>query len=71
MKRIPRPDHKEGTLTYPDGITWTMSQDTNICHSCGVRNVVFRDIRLQNVTCDHPDSVVVAPRRPVKVVHAR
>ena len=42
-----RPDHKEGTVTYPDGITWTMSQDTNICHSCGVRNVVFRDIRLQ------------------------
>ena len=155
-----RPDHKEGTLTYPDGITWTLSQDRNICHSCGVRNVVFRDIRLQkkrhlalclhfdhdqfsrsyypyaeipvqsnivferisleneipaliqsrtpvdsiilrdsrignskilmlnaidapgmqydttvirlqNVTCDHPDSVVVAPRRPVKVVHAR
>ena len=23
-----------------------MSQDRNICHSCGVRNVVFRDIRL-------------------------
>ena len=155
-----RPDHKEGTLTYPDGITWTLSQDRNICHSCGVRNVVFRDIRLQkkrhlalclhfdhdqfsrsyypyaeipvqsnivferisleneipaliqsrtpvdsiilrdsrignskilmlnainapgiqydttvirlqNVTCDHPDSVVVAPSRPVKVVHAR
>ena len=42
-----RPEHKEGTVTYPDGITWTMSQDTNICHSCGVRNVVFRDIRLQ------------------------
>ena len=155
-----RPEHQEGTLTYPDGITWTLSQDRNICHSCGVRNVVFRDIRLQkkrhlalclhfdhdqfsrsyypyaeipvqsnivfervsveneipaliqsrtpvdsillrdsrignskilmlnaidapgmqydttvirlqNVTCDHPDSVVVAPRRPVKVVHAR
>ena len=42
-----RPDHEEGTLTYPDGITWTMSQDKGICHSCGVRNVVFRDIRLQ------------------------
>ncbi|MCR5548223.1 MAG: hypothetical protein K6F25_05680 [Bacteroidales bacterium] len=42
-----RPDHGEGTLTYPDGITWTMSQDKGICHSCGVRNVVFRDIRLQ------------------------
>ena len=34
-------------MTYPDGITWTMSQDRGICHSCGVRNVVFRDIRLQ------------------------
>ncbi|MBQ6253200.1 MAG: hypothetical protein IJK05_00885 [Bacteroidales bacterium] len=42
-----RPVHEEGTVTYPDGITWTMSQDRNICHSCGVRNVVFRDIRLQ------------------------
>lgn len=42
-----RPSHEEGTETYPDGITWTMSQDRNICHSCGVRNVVFRDIRLQ------------------------
>jgi len=42
-----RPDHPEGTVTYPDGITWTLSQDRNLCHSCGVRNVVFRDIRLQ------------------------
>ena len=42
-----RPCHQEGTVTYPDGITWTMSQDRGICHSCGVRNVVFRDIRLQ------------------------
>jgi hypothetical protein len=42
-----RPNHEEGTVTYPDGITWTMSQNRNICHSCGVRNVVFRDIRLQ------------------------
>ena len=41
-----RPEHTEGTVTYPDGITWTMSQDRNICHSCGVRNVVFRDIHL-------------------------
>ena len=41
-----RPEHTEGTVTYPDGITWTMSQDSNICHSCGVRNVVFRDIHL-------------------------
>ena len=41
-----RPEHAEGTVTYPDGITWTMSQDRNICHSCGVRNVVFRDIHL-------------------------
>ena len=24
-----------------------MSQNRNICHSCGVRNVVFRDIKLQ------------------------
>ena len=39
-----RPSHTEGTVTYPDGITWTMSQDRNICRSCGVRNVVFRDI---------------------------
>ena len=42
-----RPNHEEGTVTYPDGITWTMSQNENICHSCGVRNVVFRDIKLQ------------------------
>ena len=41
-----RPTHASGTVVYPDGITWTMSQDRNICHSCGVRNVVFRDIRL-------------------------
>ena len=41
-----RPEHAEGTMTYPDGITWTMSQNRNICHSCGVRNVVFRDIHL-------------------------
>ena len=41
-----RPTHLSGTVVYPDGITWTMSQDRNICHSCGVRNVVFRDIRL-------------------------
>ena len=41
-----RPTHLSGTETYPDGITWTMSQDRNICHSCGVRNVTFRDIRL-------------------------
>ena len=42
-----RPDHPEGTVTYPDGITWTLSQTRNLCHNCGVRNVVFRDIRLQ------------------------
>ena len=42
-----RPEHTSGTVTYPDGITWSMTQDRNICHSCGVRNVVFRDIHLQ------------------------
>ena len=42
-----RPTHEEGTVTYPDGITWTMSQTRDIVHSCGVRNVTFRDIRLQ------------------------
>ena len=41
-----RPSHLSGTETYPDGITWTMSQDRGVCHSCGVRNVVFRDIHL-------------------------
>ena len=41
-----RPTHPSGTQVYPDGITWTMSQDRGVCHSCGVRNVVFRDIRL-------------------------
>lgn len=41
-----RPSHLSGTRTYADGITWTMSQDRNVCHSCGVRNVTFRDIRL-------------------------
>ena len=41
-----RPTHLSGTQVYPDGITWTMSQDRGVCHSCGVRNVVFRDIHL-------------------------
>ena len=41
-----RPSHLSGTEVYPDGITWTMSQDRGVCHSCGVRNVVFRDIHL-------------------------
>lgn len=41
-----RPTHLSGTQTYADGICWTMSQDRNVCHSCGVRNVTFRDIRL-------------------------
>ena len=41
-----QPTHLTGTQTYSDGITWTMSQDSNICHSCGVRNVTFRDIHL-------------------------
>jgi len=42
-----RPVHESGTVTYPDGITWVMSQDQNVSHSCGVRNVVFRNIHLQ------------------------
>ena len=41
-----QPTHLSGTQTYSDGITWTMSQDRNVCHSCGVRNVIFRDIHL-------------------------
>ena len=45
-KSLCRPEHDEGTITYPDGITWTMSQDRGVCYSCGVRNVVFRDIHL-------------------------
>lgn len=42
-----RPVHKSGTVTYPDGLTWVMAQDKNICYNCGVRNVVFRNIHLQ------------------------
>lgn len=42
-----QPTHESGTVTYPDGITWTMSQDRNVCCTCGVRDVVFRDIHLQ------------------------
>lgn len=42
-----QPTHLKGTVLYPDGITWTMSQDQNVDFSCGVRNVTFRDIRLE------------------------
>ena len=54
-----RPVHTEGTVTYPDGITWSMTQDRNVCHSCGVRNVVFSNIHLQKkrhlALCFHYD----------------
>lgn len=54
-----RPTHLSGTQTYPDGITWTMSQDRNVCYNCGVRNVIFRDIHLakkrQVAICLHFD----------------
>jgi len=42
-----RPTHESGTMTYPDGIIWTMSQNKNVDYSCGVRNVLFRNIYLQ------------------------
>lgn len=46
-RSVCRPVHTEGTVEYPDGVVWTMSQDRNVGYNCGVRNVIFRDIHLQ------------------------
>ena len=45
-KSVCKPVHEEGTVEYPDGIVWTMSQDRIEGYNCGVRNVTFRDIHL-------------------------
>lgn len=41
------PNHPTGTVTYSDGIKWTMAQDQHVSYAVGVRNVTFRDIYLQ------------------------
>jgi len=46
-KSVCMPVHTEGTVTYPDGVVWTMSQTRLEGYNCGVRNVVFRNIHLQ------------------------
>lgn len=40
-----QPTHTSGTQTYSDGVTWFMAQNGDVIYDCGVRNVVFRDIR--------------------------
>ena len=40
------PTHERGKAIV-DGITWVMTQDKNVSLSCGCRNIVFRDIRLE------------------------
>jgi len=41
-----RPTHKSGAAVL-DGIMWVMTQDDNVVHDCGCRNVHFKDIFLQ------------------------
>lgn len=41
-----RPDHETGTRVYDDGCEWTMTQ-TNVQYTAGCRNVVFRDIFIE------------------------
>lgn len=40
------PTHERGKAIV-DGITWVMTQDKNVSLSCGCRNIVFRNIRLE------------------------
>lgn len=42
-----QPSHNEGTKTYDDGLTWTLTQENDIVDHCGVRNVHFKNIYLQ------------------------
>lgn len=42
-----KPVHDNGTKTYDDGLTWTMTQKNDIVDHCGVKNVHFRNIFLQ------------------------
>ena len=46
FKSVCPPEHIEGTVAYPDGVVWTMSQERLEGYNCGVRNVTFRDIHL-------------------------
>ena len=41
------PDHAEGTKVYPDGLEWVWTQRQDVTDHCGVRNVHFKNIRLQ------------------------
>ena len=41
-----RPCHKDGEKTL-DGICWVMTQDDNVMHNCGCRNIHFKDIYLE------------------------
>ena len=41
-----RPTHTSGAAVL-DGITWVMTQDENVSHSCGCRNIHFKDIYLE------------------------
>lgn len=45
-----KPTHTEGTMTYPDGVSWMMAQDTDIVYNAGVRNIVFRDVFIDKPT---------------------
>lgn len=42
-----RPVHETGVVDYGDGIAWAMTQANDVVDNCGVRNVIFKDIRLQ------------------------
>lgn len=41
-----RPTHEKGAVEL-DGINWVMTQDDNVVHNCGCRNIHFRDIFLE------------------------
>ena len=45
-KSLTRPTHASGTMTL-DGIPWGVVQN-DVTHTAGVRNVIFRDIFLEN-----------------------
>ena len=40
-----RPTHEKGTAVL-DGIQWAMTQDDNVLHNCGCRNIYFKNIHL-------------------------
>ena len=39
-----QPTHSYGVQVYPDGVSWLMAQDLDICYNAGVRNVHCKDI---------------------------